>query len=178
MTDRIEDRIPNETGGEHCEWCCDDGMVPVAVRPPGIDEYGPCPACEKGHRYEFGPSGSKLWPRGYWQGRPFGQVVQKQCACKAKITRDPEEARQWLAMVKDMQERALGTVTDGIRDARPLIEPAAETEEAKPVEPVIPEQEDTGSHDCPHLGKIVPWPVEECASCSPEEPGTEPELTL
>lgn len=103
--------IPNRTEDAHCQWCCNDAVVPVAqetrrkLRWNGkhavdtgetyLEEvYGPCPACERGNDHEF-PSDGKWgpWGRdGYWKGRPYADLP-RQCRCKERLL-SRNEARE------------------------------------------------------------------------------------
>lgn len=62
-----------EHGTETCNRC-ERGLAITGRRPAPsgvlVDEYGPCPHCELGCRFEFPEKCRPRWPNGYWQGRP------------------------------------------------------------------------------------------------------------
>lgn len=62
-----EARTKNVSSTASCRWCADAGVVVVAAqKPPYGDDTGPCPYCEHGAEIEFGETGQKRWPGGFW----------------------------------------------------------------------------------------------------------------
>jgi hypothetical protein len=88
--------IANLTRSDSCPYCHDEGQLEVSTRQEiwprdeiakggkkvpkkteaTVDEYGPCPRCEKGQRMEFPEPDAKgrvrvgPWgPDGFWRGR-------------------------------------------------------------------------------------------------------------
>ena len=82
-------RVSNVTGSERCQACDDSALVCVGTESRRVrlgddrtyeaDLFGPCPACEKGFRLEFGigtrdgkdyENPNPPWgPQGYWRGQ-------------------------------------------------------------------------------------------------------------
>lgn len=150
--------------GEHCAWCCmHPGWVLAYTRADGSEEMGPCPNCERGRKIEFGAVGFDQWgSQGFWRGRPTNLV--RSCRCNEPRKGPPQEARAW----KDM-------LMKGTEDVTPAATAALEA--LKPSQPVADDDIAAGgTHDCPTYRKVVPWPVEECASCTPAT--EEAEITL
>lgn len=85
-----EMRVDNLEGAEHCEFCCDDGVVVVGSESRvfnglrgDYEVVAPCPACARGERVEFPPNGRpSTWGKdGYWRGRPWN--IKRACQCNA-----------------------------------------------------------------------------------------------
>ncbi len=63
-------RTANVSGNAHCRWCANSSFVAVRHQAhPFAEDMGPCPYCEKGALVEFGETGQKRWPKGFWEGR-------------------------------------------------------------------------------------------------------------
>lgn len=127
----------------HCPYCCNEGMVPVNLRPSpkvlglhqgrpifhatentggedwreyAAEEYGPCPACTRGHAIE-----TQRWPSGFWKGRPWWLSLHATCRCKADASPPPADVmgriRAWTP--RDVEDPVPSTPGDEAVDEAP-----------------------------------------------------------
>lgn len=76
----MSERANNRPGKERCHKCQNTGFVLlIEEREEAGVAYGnltaPCPGCALGFAIEFGETGERRWPGGYWKGQSETAVI-------------------------------------------------------------------------------------------------------